>query len=162
MLKANKSQAKEIKRLLIQKKTQVDLTLMDDTTQNSRKINTVARMICWTLFCTQGFCIIVRQVVNVQVVISWTGFNASLLLNFKRTARTILAANLRTMFKSFQNFLIPQIPKMCDPILVTVLKMQPHYSQSSRENATPSSGTSPVASYKEVPPPPPGFMLGNW
>ena len=44
---------------------------------------------------------------------------------------------------------------MCDPILVTVLKMQPHYSQSSRENATPSSGTSPVASYKEVPPPPP-------
>ena len=43
---------------------------------------------------------------------------------------------------------------MCDPILVTVLKMQPHYSQSSRENAIPSSGTSPVASYKEVPPPP--------
>ena len=26
----------------------------------------------------------------------------------------------------------------------------PHYSQSSRENATPSSGTSPLASYKEV------------
>ena len=44
---------------------------------------------------------------------------------------------------------------MCDPILVTLLKMQPHYSQSSRENATPSSGTSPVDSYKEVPPPPP-------
>ena len=44
---------------------------------------------------------------------------------------------------------------MCDPILVTLLKMQPHYSQSSRENATPSSGTSPVASYREVPPPPP-------
>ena len=43
-------------------------------------------------------------------------------------------------------------PKMCDPILVTPLKMQPHYSQSSRENTTPSSGTSPVASYKEVPP----------
>ena len=43
---------------------------------------------------------------------------------------------------------------MCDPILVTLLKMQPHYSQSSRENATPSSGTSPLASYKEVPPPP--------
>ena len=41
---------------------------------------------------------------------------------------------------------------MCDPILVTLLKMRPHYSQSSRENATPSSGTSPVASYKEVPP----------
>ena len=28
-----------------------------------------------------------------------------------------------------------------------------HYSQSSRENATPSSGTSPLASYAEVPPP---------
>ena len=72
-LKANNSQAKEIKRLLIQKKIlkiQVELTSMDDTTQNSRKINTVARMICWTLFLTQGFCIIVQQVVNVQVVIS--------------------------------------------------------------------------------------------
>ena len=43
---------------------------------------------------------------------------------------------------------------MCDPILVTLLKMLPHYSQSSRENATPSGGTSPLASYKEVPPPP--------
>ena len=46
--------------------------------------------------------------------------------------------------------------KMCDPILVTLLKMQPHYSQSSRENATPSNGTSPLTSYKEVPPSPPG------
>ena len=41
---------------------------------------------------------------------------------------------------------------MCDPILVTVFKMRPHYSQSSRKNVTPSSGTSPLASYKEVPP----------
>ena len=39
---------------------------------------------------------------------------------------------------------------MCDPILVTLLKMQPHYSQSSRENVTPSSNTSPIASYKEI------------
>ena len=37
-------------------------------------------------------------------------------------------------------------------ILVTLLKMRPHYSQFSRENATPSSGTSPLDSYKEVPP----------
>ena len=37
---------------------------------------------------------------------------------------------------------------MCDPILVTL-------SQSSRENATPSSATSPLAYFKEVPPPPP-------
>ena len=44
---------------------------------------------------------------------------------------------------------------MCGPILVTLLKMRPHYSQSSRENTTPSSGTSPLASYKEVPLPPP-------
>ena len=35
-----------------------------------------------------------------------------------------------------------------DPILVTLLKMRPHYSQSTHENATPSSGTSPLASYK--------------
>ena len=27
---------------------------------------------------------------------------------------------------------------MCDPILATLLKMRPNYSQSSRENATPS------------------------
>ena len=31
--------------------------------------------------------------------------------------------------------------------------MQPHYSQPSRENATPSSSTTPLASYKEVAPP---------
>ena len=41
------------------------------------------------------------------------------------------------------------------PILVILLKMQSRYSQSSRENATPSSGTSHLASYKEVLPPPP-------
>ena len=44
-------------------------------------------------------------------------------------------------------------PKKFDSILVTLLKMRPHYSQSSPENATPSSSTSPLASYKEVPPP---------
>ena len=42
---------------------------------------------------------------------------------------------------------------MCDPILVSLLKMRPHYSQSSRENATPSSGTSPLASHNGVPSP---------
>ena len=47
---------------------------------------------------------------------------------------------------------------MCNPILAILLKMQPHYSQSSRENAALTSGTSLVASYKEVlPPHPPGF-----
>ena len=44
--------------------------------------------------------------------------------------------------------------------------MRHHYSQSSRENATASSGTSPLAPYKEVSPPPPGdgkpfFWLKN-
>ena len=32
-------------------------------------------------------------------------------------------------------------------------RMRPHYSQSSRENKTPSSGTYPLAPYKEEPPP---------
>ena len=54
----------------------------------------------------------------------------------------------------------PQNQKMCDPILTTVLKMQPHYSQCSREHASSSSGTSPLAPYKEVPPPP-GEDLGK-
>ena len=40
---------------------------------------------------------------------------------------------------------------MDDSSLVTVMKIQPHNSQPSRENATPSSGTSPLASYEEVP-----------
>ena len=43
---------------------------------------------------------------------------------------------------------------MCDLILVNLLKMRPGYSQSSRKNATPPGGTSPLASYKEVPAPP--------
>ena len=42
---------------------------------------------------------------------------------------------------------------MYDSILVTLSKMRPLYSQSSRENATPSSDTFPLASYKEVPSP---------
>ena len=33
--------------------------------------------------------------------------------------------------------------------------VRPHYSQSSHENATASSDTSLLASYKEVPRPPP-------
>ena len=53
------------------------------------------------------------------------------------------------------NSLTPKNLKMCDPILVTLLKMRPHYGQPSRKNSTPSSGTSPLASYKAVPPPPP-------
>ena len=43
----------------------------------------------------------------------------------------------------------PKNQKMCDPILVTLLKMRTHDSQSSHENATLSSSTSLLASYEE-------------
>ena len=69
---------------------------------------------------------------------------------------------------NMKNCLTLKNPKLCDPIQVTRLKMRPHYSQSTRENATLSSGTSPWASYKEVPPPLPRqntvckiFLLGE-
>ena len=64
----------------------------------------------------------------------------------------------RSLTINMKNGLTPKNPKMHDPILVTLLKMRPHYSQSSRENTTPSSGTSPSTSFKEVSPyaPPPG------
>ena len=58
--------------------------------------------------------------------------------------------------------LYPINPKTCDPILVTLLKTRPHYSRSSRENATPLGGTSPFASYKEVPPLPIVFDWQNF
>ena len=56
--------------------------------------------------------------------------------------------------RKYEELFYPKNPKMCDPILVTLLKMRPHSSHSRRENATPSRGTSPLASYKEVLPPP--------
>ena len=43
----------------------------------------------------------------------------------------------------------------CRVCAADLSQLLPHYSQSSRENATPSSGTSLLASYKDVPPPPP-------
>ena len=55
----------------------------------------------------------------------------------------------------YEELSYPKNKKMCDPFLVTLLKMRPYDSQSSRENATPSSGTSPLPSYKEVFPPTP-------
>ena len=58
---------------------------------------------------------------------------------------------------NMKNCLTPKNPEIqCDPILVTLLKMQLHYSQSSRQNATPSSGTFPLASYKDRSTLPPG------
>ena len=52
----------------------------------------------------------------------------------------------------YEELSYPKNQKICDPILVTLVKIRPHYSQSSPKNATPSSSTSPIASYKEVPP----------
>ena len=61
--------------------------------------------------------------------------------------------------RKYEDFSYPKNPKMCNLILETLLKMRPHYSQSNRENATPSSGTSPLASFKEAPPHPPAFAI---
>ena len=73
----------------------------------------------------------------------------------KNTSLFTYSTNIlvRLLTVNLKNFFYLKNPKMCDPILVTPLKMRPHYSQSRRENATPSSGASPLASYKEVPPP---------
>ena len=46
-----------------------------------------------------------------------------------------------------EQFSDPKILKMSDPIQVTLIKMEPHDSQSSRENATPSSDTYPLSYY---------------
>ena len=54
---------------------------------------------------------------------------------------------VRLLTVNMKNCLTPKTPKMCDPILVTLLKMRPHYSQSSHQNATTSSGTFPLTSY---------------
>ena len=56
----------------------------------------------------------------------------------------------------WRTVLLLKIRKCATPFLTrkTLLKIRPHCSQSSCENATSSSYTSPLASYKEVPPPP--------
>ena len=73
----------------------------------------------------------------------------------KNTSLFTYSTNIlvRLLTVNVKKFFYPKNPKMCDPILVTPLKMRPHYSQSRGENATPSSGASPLAYYKEVPPP---------
>ena len=47
------------------------------------------------------------------------------------TYRTNILVRLLTV--NMKKFLTPKISKMCDPIIATLLKMRPHYSQSSRE-----------------------------
>ena len=63
----------------------------------------------------------------------------------KNTLLFIYSTNIlvRLLTVNMKNCLTPKTMKMCDPILVTLLKVRPHYSQSSGENVTPSSGTSP-------------------
>ena len=87
--------------------------------------------------------------------------NASLLLNLINNNFLIfLTENLPIL-----NPYLPQNLKICDPILVTLSKMRPHYwliidySHSSREDAIPSSSTSPLGSCKGVPSPP-GHRFG--
>ena len=66
----------------------------------------------------------------------------------KNTLLFICGTNIlvRLLTVNMKDCLTPKNPKKCDPFLVTLLKMRPHYCQSSRENVTPSSGTSPLAS----------------
>ena len=54
------------------------------------------------------------------------------------TCRTNILVRLLT--KNMKNCVTPQNPKICDPLIVSPVV-----------NATPSSGTSTLASYKEVP-----------
>ena len=63
----------------------------------------------------------------------------------------ILTKNLPTLESLLTRISLPKNPENCHPILVALLKIQPHYSQSSRENVSPSSGISQLAYYKKVP-----------
>ena len=54
--------------------------------------------------------------------------------------------------REYEELSYPKKVENVRPHSSNLLKMQPHDSQSSSENATPSSGTSPLASYKEVAP----------
>ena len=69
---------------------------------------------------------------------------------------------VRLLTINMKNGLTPKNSILCDPIIVTLLKMRPHYSHSSHQNATPPSGTSPLATYKEVTPPPPRIISNPW
>ena len=66
------------------------------------------------------------------------------LSHFWANQRNIRDLNLVTLCHILtKNLPILENPENCHPILVALVKIQPNYSQSSRENATPSSGTSP-------------------
>ena len=85
-----------------------------------------------------------------------------LILNKKKTIYIFThRANILVLLLAvnMKNCLTPKIKKMCYPILATLLKMRPYDSQFSRENATPASGTSPLASNKQVPRPGPSRSM---
>ena len=84
--------------------------------------------------------IIVYSVANYQPHLSH--FSGNVNIAIPRNFSSFLIPQIPTC----QNFLTLKIPKMCYPILETLLKMQPHYSQFSHEYVTPFTGTSPLAS----------------
>ena len=55
--------------------------------------------------------------------------------------------------RKYEELSYPNNPKICDPILVTLLKMRPHYSQSSRENATHPAARPHWCLIRKYPPP---------
>ena len=57
----------------------------------------------------------------------------------------LLSPTVRSV--NMKNFLTENVR----PHFIYSIETEPHYGQSSRENATTSSGTYPLASYKEVP-----------
>ena len=71
-----------------------------------------------------------------------------------RTLSHFHGTNILVSLLKYEELSYPKNQKMCATILVALLKMPPHYNHSSRENATPSSGASPLGSNKEVPPSP--------
>ena len=54
--------------------------------------------------------------------------------------------------RKYEELSYPKKAENVRPHSSNSLKMRPHFSQPSHENATPSSGTYPLVSYKEVPP----------
>ena len=94
---------------------------------------------------------------NVIVISLRTECNASRLLSIKTTTGTIFF-KLRIFL--FSNPCLPELsfprnPENVRPHSSNSTKNAIHYNQPSCENATPSSGTSPVAFYWEVSPGPP-------
>ena len=81
-------------------------------------------------------------------VISRTELKASRLLNIKRAAGTIFQPRIFLFLNPcLPEFSYPKNPKNLRPHSSSSTENVPHYSQSSCENATPSSSTSPVVFY---------------